>query len=98
MGYAGDMNIIAGYAMDGELFSAILMENQETPGLGKKAERPEYMEKYIGHGAEQPVPSRKDQLPQKQAEAITGATITFRGIGEALQAGSQFVKTLGEGQ
>ena len=95
-GYGGDMNILAGYRPDGEIFAVQLMENQETPGLGKKAEKDEYMQKFTGTGADKPVPVLKGQLPQDEADAVTGATITFVGIAQALEQGSEFVKSLGE--
>lgn len=94
-GYGGDMHILAGYRMNGEIFSVVLMDNSETPGLGKKAESPEYMDKFIGTGGEEAVPVLKGQLPQQEADAITGATITFIGIGQALAEGAEFVKSLG---
>lgn len=94
-GYGGDMNLIASYLNDGQLHSAVLMENQETPGLGKEAEKPEYMRMYKGSGAAKPVPVRKSQLSQEQADSISGATITFAGIGRALAMGSDYVKELG---
>ena len=93
-GYGGDMVILAGYESNGEVFSVQLMENQETPGLGKEAEKQSYMEKYVGTGADQPIPVRKDMLPQEQADTVTGATITFIGIAKALVEGSNFVKEL----
>lgn len=95
-GYGGDMHILAGYYPGGEIFSVVLMENQETPGLGKKAESREYMGKFIGTGDEKPVPVLKSELSREEADAITGATITFVGIAQALAQGSDFVKSLGE--
>lgn len=95
-GYGGDMRMLAGYRGDGELFAARLMQNNETPGLGKEAEEPGYMEKYTGHGDENPVPARPDQLAPDQADSVSGATITFMGIGNALATGSQFVKNAEE--
>ena len=91
-GYGGDMRILAGYRSDGEVFAARLMRNNETPGLGKQAEEPGYMEKYTGHGDEEPIPTRPDQLPPEQADSVSGATITFISIGEALAAGSDFLE------
>jgi electron transport complex protein RnfG len=96
-GYGGDMVILAGVRPDGEIFSAELMQNKETPGLGKEAEKEGYMEKYTGTGDDEPVPVRKDMLSQEQADAITGSTITFIGIGRALQEGSAYVKNEIEG-
>jgi electron transport complex protein RnfG len=94
IGYGGDMQLLAGYYGSGELFSARMMENQETPGLGKKAEAPQYMEMYIGFGAASPIPTSKSHLPAGQADSITGATITFLGVGRALAGGSELVRTL----
>lgn len=93
-GYGGDMVILAGFETNGEVFSVQLMENQETPGLGKEAEKQSYMEKYIGTGADEPIPVRKDMLSQEQADTVTGSTITFIGIAKALEDGSNFVEEL----
>ena len=94
-GYGGDLNMIASYLKDGTIHSAVLMENQETPGLGKEAERPEYMRMFKGTGGEKAVPVRKSQLSRERADGISGATITFAGIGRALADGSEYVKSLG---
>ncbi|MFP4363752.1 MAG: FMN-binding protein [Spirochaetia bacterium] len=91
-GYAGDMRILAAYNGEGEILSAQLMENQETPGLGKEAEAPEYMEMFVGTGGDVPVPTSKAMLPPEDADAISGASITFMGIGNALESGSEYVK------
>jgi electron transport complex protein RnfG len=92
-GYGGDMRILAGIRADGEVFSAVLMQNAETPGLGKEAENPGYMEgKFIGTGDDEPVPTTKSDLPPEEAEAVSGSTITFMGIADALAAGSRFVE------
>lgn len=96
LGYGGDMQILAGFRRNGSVFSVVLMENQETPGLGKKAEDPGYMEMFIGTGGDEPVPTRKDELPQAQADSISGATITFAGIAKALAEGSDFVQSMDE--
>lgn len=90
-GYGGELRILAGYRSDGELFAARLMENRETPGLGKQAEEAGYMAKYTGHGDDEPIPTRPDQLAPAEADDVSGATITFAGIGRALAAGADFV-------
>lgn len=93
IGYGGEMQLLALYDQNGKLLNAKLMQNNETPGLGKEAEEAEYMGKYIGHGNDSPIPVRKDQL--EKPEAVSGATITFIGVGKALKAGSEFVKSGG---
>jgi len=90
-GYGGEMKILAAYDLNGTLLNAQLMDNAETPGLGKNAEKPSYMEKFIGSGSDQPIPVRKDQLGEA-ADEITGATITFSGVSNALARGSEFIK------
>jgi len=94
-GYGGDMKIIAGFNPDGSIRKVKLLDNSETPGLGKKAELEDYMDKFIGTGAETPVPVIKNMLKnQKDIDAITGATITFMAIADALRAGSDFIKKI----
>ena len=95
-GYAGDLKILANYEKSGKLIACVLMDNQETPGLGKEAEKIEYMEKFKGFGENKPVPSKKGMLSAEDADAVGGATITFTGIGKALDYGSNYVKKLGE--
>ena len=92
-GYGGDMEILAGFEPTGQLFAARLMANQETPGLGKKAEDPQYMRMFIGTGGTVGVPARRGDLPAEQADGITGATITFLGVSQAITAGSDFTRS-----
>jgi len=63
VGYGGDMKILAAYEPDGTLLGAALLDNQETPGLGKRAETPAYMDMFVGSGsADAPVPVSKEML------------------------------------
>ena len=72
-----------------------LKEDADTPGLGKKAENSWYMDKFKGTGADKPVPVKKTMLESADADAVTGATITFTGVSKALEYGSEFAKKLG---
>jgi Na+-translocating ferredoxin:NAD+ oxidoreductase subunit G len=90
-GYGGDMMILARYGVDGTIEAVKMMENLETPGLGKEAEKESYMEMFIGSGSNKQVPVRKDMLSPEESDAVTGATVTFIGIGKALEDGSRFV-------
>ena len=95
MGYGGDLIILANFKANGEIIDAKLMEDAETPGLGKMAENPAYMDKFKGTGADKPVPVKKTMLESADADAVTGATITFTGLSKALEYGSEFAKKLG---
>ncbi len=94
-GYAGDMNLLTAISLEGEVLSVVLMEHTETPGLGKEAENPSYMQKFIGTGKDSIIPSSKTHLNPKDADSITGASITFIGIGKALNEASVLVNKLG---
>lgn len=95
-GYAGDLKILANFRKNGAVIACVLMDNQETPGLGKEAENIGYMKKFIGFGSDKPVPVKKSQLSAGDADSIGGATITFSGIAKALEYGSDFVKKIGD--
>jgi electron transport complex protein RnfG len=98
-GYGGDMKILALYEQNGTVLDVRLMDNLETPGLGKKAELPDYMLKFKGSGGpDKPVPVRKDMLAASEADAITGATITFVGVAKALERGAEFVGEVSDDQ
>lgn len=91
-GYGGMMTVMASYKNSGELIGSVLMNNQETPGFGKKAEKSDYMNKFIGRGATgNDLPLFSYQVDET-VDTVTGATITFMGISKALKMGSDFVK------
>ncbi|MBN2618738.1 MAG: FMN-binding protein [Spirochaetales bacterium] len=91
-GYGGMMTVMASYKLDGELINAVLMNNSETPGFGKKAEKQEYMEKFIGRGSDlKPLPLFSYEV-EEDVDTVTGATITFMGVSSVLKNGSDFIK------
>ncbi len=93
MGYGGEMKLLGSYTLAGEVLAAELLTNAETPGIGKLAEKDGYMHKFVGTGTtNQPVPVTKGRLTIEEADAISGATITFLGIAKALAYGSAYVQ------
>lgn len=94
-GYGGEMVVMASYHADGEVIDARLLANAETPGLGKKAEVPSYMDKFKGTGGVTAVPVKKDMLGKADADSVSGSTVTFTGVAKAIAYGSDYVKSLG---
>lgn len=92
-GYGGELTLVASYDLDGNLLKAKLLTNSETPGVGKKAENPDYMNMFIGKNSDN-LPLKKDMLSSDDVAVVSGATLTFGGISKALSAGSEFVKEL----
>lgn len=91
-GYGGEFTIIASYYLDGSLISAKMTSDSETAGLGKKAENDWYMAMFSGLGGNDPLPESKNDLNDSNAEIVSGATITFTGVSNALRIGSEYAK------
>ncbi len=94
-GYGGELTLVASYKTSGELMFAQLLTNSETPGLGAKAADVAYMTKFQGTGADKPIPTNKSMLSDADSQAVSGASITFGAVARSLEAGSEYVKTLG---
>lgn len=95
-GYGGPLTLAASYNLDGIVLSAKLVSDSETPGVGKKAENEGYMDKFKGTGSiSNPVPVSKNMLSEEDSAAVSGASMTFRGVSKAIEMGSEFVKKIG---
>ena len=88
-GYGGDFSIAASYKKDGTLIAAKMLENSETPGLGKKSEEPWYMELFTKSAS---IPASKNALSADDAALVSGASVTFQGVSNALNEGQAWVK------
>ncbi|HOV14873.1 MAG TPA: RnfABCDGE type electron transport complex subunit G [Spirochaetota bacterium] len=92
-GYGGDMKIMIAVDNNLKILNMKLLKNNETPGIGKKAETKEYMKKFIGTNTkEKPFPESKNMLPQEEKDAITGATITFNGVSQTAKKAIELLK------
>ena len=92
-GYGGAMKVMIGFDKDLIVKNAKLLMNGETPGVGKEAERDEYMTKFIGTGsAVKPIPTKKSMLSQAEIDTVTGATITFNGMSSGIARAASLLK------
>lgn len=92
-GYGGAFQMLASYKPDGTLIGAKMLQDSETPGLGKRAEEDWYMAIFEGTGSDaSPVPLDKNSLPKEQKDAVSGATVTYTGVTKALAYGADYVK------
>lgn len=91
-GYGGAINMLAAVSAEGTVIDYAILKYNETPGLGDKAEKPDFRKRFIGKTADMlevvKVPS------EKNVQALTGATITSRavtkGIKEAVERVNAF--------
>lgn len=91
-GYGGDIVLLAYYGSDGSVIDASIVSDSETPGIGKKATLPGYMDKFSGSGGSgRPIAQSRDQLPQNESDAVAGATVTFKAVAAALATGAAFI-------
>jgi len=92
-GYGGKMKVLIYFDNELKILNVKLLDNAETPGLGKKAEKSDYMLKFIGKNVEgNPLPENKNMLSQEERDSITGATITFNGLVQAIKEGLRLVE------
>lgn len=78
MGFGGQLKVLVGFDNDGNILGYTLLEHQETPGLGAKADQ--WFQKgqkgdIIGKNPSNPLTVSKDG---GQVDAITASTITSR--------------------
>lgn len=89
-GYSGELGVIFGVDKDGKIIKAKVIVCTETPGLGDKAKKPEFLNQFEGKSlADFNFKVKKDG---GQVEALTGATITSRAVGLAIENGLNTVK------
>ncbi len=93
--FGGDFNLLARFGTDGVLRNAVPAADMPAPGPWReRATVIRLLGFFIGaKGAGIPVTG--EALPGKAGDAVTGASVTFRGLGIALREGSRFVSRLG---
>lgn len=87
-GYGGPVKVITGYLPDGTIKNYAVLEHQETPGLGAKAEK-WFKDKIPGGNASKKYEVSKDG---GDVDAITAATITSRAFLKAINRASKVYK------
>jgi electron transport complex protein RnfG len=82
-GYSGDIWIMVGFNMTGEIQNVFVIEHKETPGLGSKMTTPNFVNQFLGKNPEQM--NLKVKKDGGDVDAITGATISSRAYAGAVQ-------------
>ena len=90
-GFSGLIKIMVGFNSNGEIQNIVVLEQKETPGLGTKIKGEKFLKQFRGKNlATFNVKVTKDG---GEVDALTGATITSRAFGEAVQmAYDEFIK------
>ena len=94
-GFNSGLHITIGIGQDGAIQGVIVGDNTETAGLGSKASEPSFQQQYIGKTS--PLSVVKASPGDSDIQAITGATITTRGVTDAVNTVSEFYAALAGG-
>jgi electron transport complex protein RnfG len=83
LGYGGTLNLLVGVDPEGVMTGVVLLEHQETPGLGAKAGGDEFLNQFKGKS----LVTLSDEVKVKKdggdIDSITAATITSRAVAHA---------------
>ncbi len=89
-GYGGTISLLVAMDTNKVIKGVKILGHSETPGFGANAEKPSYINQYIGkQGGLQVV---KVSPKEDEIQAITGATITSAAITEGVNSAIAFVE------
>jgi electron transport complex protein RnfG len=92
-GYNGFISIMMGVDLEGELLGIEILEHLETPGLGAKIDTPLFKQQFMGKSREGSPTGKLEVVKGGPAdenweiEALTGATVSPRGVVQAVNDG-----------
>lgn len=84
--YDGLVKILVGINNDKTLKGIEMLELNDTPGLGQRAEEPEFRGQFTGKAGERLTVTKSGDAGAGEINAISGATITSRAVTNAVNA------------
>jgi len=98
-GYAPGIKITVGLGADGKIKGISVTEHSETPGLGAKAQDTAFYDKFKDKSLDTPLTVVKGAPSNaNEVQAITSATVTTKGITNAVNTAVAFYKQYFEGK
>jgi len=86
-GYGGNVKVIVGVVSNKTITGVKIVEHSETPGLGAKAEKPEFLSQFVNITPKETFKVVKgNKAKTEEIDAISSATITSRAVTNAVQA------------
>jgi Na+-translocating ferredoxin:NAD+ oxidoreductase subunit G len=73
-GYGSEIEILVGIGEDESVNGVKIIKISETPGLGMEAEKPAFLQQFIGKNPDDELKAKSD------IKAISGATITSQAV------------------
>lgn len=87
-GYGGDVNVMVGVNAEGKVSGVEILELSETPGLGMNAQKPSFLEQFIGKTLG--ITVNKNTPADNEIKALTGATITSKAVTAAVNTALEY--------
>ncbi len=84
--YDGLVKILVGVNEDKTIKGIEMLELNDTPGLGQRAEEPEFKGQFAGKSGESLTVTKSGNASDAEINAISGATITSRAVPNAVNA------------
>jgi len=92
-GYGGQIQLMVGINKDGKLAGIKILSQSETAGLGANSEKPSFYGQYAGKPTNKDVEVVKaEPAADNEIKAITGATITSKGVTSGVNEAIKFYK------
>lgn len=79
-GYGGDIEIITGISVEGQITGMKVVRHSETPGLGANSTKPEFQNQFLGKSSKSNISVVKSSPKDSEIQAISGATITSKAV------------------
>lgn len=89
--YGGTVQVSVGIALDGSITGVEILKINDTPGLGMKAEKPEFKDQYKDKAVDEFTVTKTGSTSKSEIQAISGATITSKAVTHAVDAALYFV-------
>lgn len=96
-GYSGDIELMVGVTMDGDITDVAIIKHKETPGLGDLIQRnkSDWLEQFPGRSLSNPkIKNWKVRKDGGQFDQITAATITPRAVVAAIKKALLYQQSL----
>ncbi len=84
-GYSGNIAMLVGYDINRKIVGFLMVEHEETPGLGTKANDNDFINAFKGKDPNRMPKNKKDFKPLIGIDSISGATITSLAVSKGIQ-------------
>jgi len=90
-GYSGQITMVLGYSVEGEVQGLEIIAINDTAGLGDRVTEADFRNQFINKTADKFVTSKTEATADNEINAITGATISTDGVVNGVNAAIAFL-------